>query len=113
MSNLKDQALEYFTAFSNKELDALAGMFDDHVTLRDWEMSASGKTAVLAANKNIFDSVETITVTPLKLYQDDNTVSAEISIDVYDNDGVTTVLKVVDVIEFVGDKIRSVRAYKG
>ena len=68
MSNLKDQALEYFTAFSNKELDALAGMFDDHVTLRDWEMSASGKTAVLAANKNIFDSVETITVTPLKLY---------------------------------------------
>jgi len=113
MSNLKDRALEYFTAFSNKELDRLADMFDDHVTLRDWEMSAAGKTAVLAANKNIFDSVESITVTPLKLYQDDNTVSAEISIDVYDNDGVTTVLKVVDVIEFVGDKIRSVRAYKG
>jgi len=113
MSNLKDRALEYFTAFSDKDLSTLTGMFDDHVTLRDWEMSASGKTAVLAANKNIFDSVETITVTPLKLYQDDNTVSAEISIDVYDNDGVTTVLKVVDVIEFVGDKIRSVRAYKG
>jgi hypothetical protein len=111
--SLKDRALEYFTAFSNKELDTLASMFDDHIILRDWEMSASGKTSVVAANKNIFDSVETIIVTPLKLYQDNNTVTAEISIDVYDNDGETTVLKVVDVIEFVGDKIRSVRAYKG
>jgi ketosteroid isomerase-like protein len=113
MSTLKDRALEYFTAFSNKDLDTLASMFDDHITLRDWEMSAAGKTLVLGANKHIFDSVEIITVTPLKLYQDDNTVTAEISIDVYDNDGETTVLKVVDVIEFVGDKIRSVRAYKG
>ena len=111
--SLKDRALDYFTAFSNKELDVLAGMFDGHVTLRDWEISVSGKTSVVAANKNIFDSVETITVTPLKLYQDNNTVVAEISLDIYDNDGETTVLKVVDVIEFVGDKIRSVRAYKG
>ncbi len=110
---LKDLALNYFEAFSNKDLDKLATMFDDHVTLRDWEMSASGKTAVLAANKNIFDSVESITVTPFKLYQDANTVSAEISIDVYDNDGVTTTLIVVDIIEFASNKIRSVRAYKG
>jgi hypothetical protein len=56
----KSIALDYFTAFSNKELDVLAGMFDDHVTLRDWEISVSGKTSVVAANKNIFDSVETI-----------------------------------------------------
>jgi hypothetical protein len=111
--DLKDRAVEYFTAFSNKNLKALADMFDDHVTLRDWEMSAAGKTLVLGANKHIFDSVESITVTPLKLYQDENAVIAEISIDVYDNDGQTTVLKVVDIIEFVGDRIRSIRAYKG
>ena len=110
---LKDLSLSYFEAFSNKNLDALTTMFDDHVSLRDWEISASGKTAVLSANKNIFDSVESITVTPIRLYQDDNVVAAEISIDVYDNDGITTVLKVVDVIEFAGDKIRSIRAYKG
>lgn len=113
MSNLKDRALEYFDAFSNKDLDKLATMFDDHITLRDWEVSASGKTAVLGANKHIFDSVETITVTPIKLYQDADTVAAEISIEVYDNDGETTNLIVVDVIEFVGNKIKNVRAYKG
>jgi len=111
--DLKQLCLEYFTAFSNKDLDKLAGMFDDHVSLRDWEMSASGKSSVLSANKHIFDSVESITVTPLVLHQDANTVVAEISIEVYDTDGATTILLVVDIIEFVGNKIRSVRAYKG
>ena len=113
MNDLKDLALKYFETFSRKDLAGLAVMFDDHVSLRDWEVSVSGKTSVLGTNKNIFDNVETITVTPLRLHQDTNTVAAEILIDVYDNNGVAVTLLVVDVIEFVGDKIKSIRAYRG
>ena len=106
---LKETATQYFETFSRKDLDGLAVMFTDDVVLRDWERSAEGKIDMLAANKAIFDAVDTITVTPLALYEDGNTVTAEIEVLVNDN----TKLLVVDVITFEGDKISSLRAYKG
>ena len=109
MSNLKQLATQYFEMFSNKDLTGLAEAFTDEVTLRDWERSASGKVAMLATNKDIFDAVDTITVTPLSLYEENSTVVAEIEILV--NNEIK--LLVVDVITFEGDKISSVRAYKG
>jgi ketosteroid isomerase-like protein len=109
MSDLKQLATEYFAVFSNKDLDGLADMFTDTAALRDWIESAEGKTDVLAAYKNIFDRVYTITVTPLSLYQEGNTVAAEIEVLIDSSQK----LLVVDVITFEGDKIASVRAYKG
>lgn len=109
MSDLKQLATEYFATFSRKDLDGLADMFADSAALRDWTGSAEGKTAVSAANKNIFDSVDTIAVTPLSLYQDGNTVAAEIEVLI---NGVGKLL-VVDVITFDNGKITAVRAYKG
>ena len=109
MNDLKQLATEYFAIFSNKDLDSLADMFTDTAVLRDWTGSAEGKDAVLTANKNIFDSVDTITITPLSLYEDGNTVAAEI--EVLLNGGEK--LLVVDVITFEGNKISSLRAYKG
>ena len=109
MSTLKDQAIQYFETFSRKDLDGLSELFTDGAVTRDWENSAEGKVAVLTANKNIFDSVDTITVTPLSLYEDGNTVAAEIEVLL---NGVEKLL-VVDVITFDGDKISSLRAYKG
>ena len=106
---LKETAIQYFETFSRKDLDGLALMFTDDVALRDWERSAEGKVDMLSANKAIFDAVDTITVTPLALYEDDNTVTAEI--EVLGNGD--TKLLVVDVITFIGDKISSLRAYKG
>jgi len=106
---LKEIATQYFETFSRKDLNGLASMFTDTVTLRDWERSASGKVDMLAANKSIFDAVDTITVTPMALYEDSNTVTAEIEVLVNDD----TRLLVVDVITFEGDKISSLRAYKG
>ncbi len=106
---LKETATQYFETFSLKNLDGLAVMFTDDVVLRDWERSADGKVDMLAANKAIFDAVDTITVTPLALYEDGNTVTAEIEVLVNGD----TKLLVVDVITFDGDKIRSLRAYKG
>jgi len=106
---LKETATQYFETFSRKDLDGLALMFTDDVVLRDWERSAEGKIDMLAANKAIFDAVDTITVTPLALYEDGNTVTAEIEVLVNGD----TKLLVVDVITFIGDKISSLRAYKG
>ena len=106
---LKETATQYFETFSRKDLDSLAVMFTDDVVLRDWERSAEGKVDMLAANKAIFDAVDTITVTPLALYEDGNTITAEIEVLVNGD----TKLLVVDVITFIGDKISSLRAYKG
>ncbi len=106
---LKETATQYFETFSRKDLDGLALMFTDDVVLRDWERSADGKVDMLAANKAIFDAVDTITVTPLALYEDGNTVTAEIEVLVNGD----TKLLVVDVITFDSDKISSLRAYKG
>ena len=109
MSDLKQLATDYFATFSRKDLNGLADMFAESAALRDWTGSAQGKTDVLAANKNIFDNVDTITVTPLSLYEDGNTVAAEIEVLINDVEK----LLVVDVITFEGDKITGVRAYKG
>ena len=106
---LKETATQYFETFSRKDLDSLAVMFTDDVVLRDWERSAEGKIDMLAANKAIFDAVDTITVTPLALYEDGNTITAEIEVLVNGD----TKLLVVDVITFIGDKISGLRAYKG
>ena len=106
---LKETATQYFETFSRKDLDGLAVMFTDGVVLRDWERSAEGKVDMLSANKAIFDAVDTIAVTPLALYEDGNTVTAEIEVLVNGD----TKLLVVDVITFIGDKISSLRAYKG
>jgi ketosteroid isomerase-like protein len=108
--DLKSICLDYFETFSRKDLDGLALMFTGDVTLRDWEISATGIDDVLAANKKIFDSVEYIHALPLHLYQDGNTVAAELSIVVSG----AVHLSVVDIITFndVG-KISSIRAYKG
>ena len=108
--DLKSICLEYFETFSCRDLDGLAVMFTGDVVLRDWEISATGIDEVLAANKKIFDSVEYIHVMPLHLYQDNNTVTAELSIVVSD----AVHLSVVDVIKFNNaGKISSIRAYKG
>ena len=109
MSTLKDQAIQYFEMFSNKDLTGLSEIFTDDVNLRDWERSASGKVGMLAANKDIFDAVNTIAVTPISLYEENSTVVAEIEVLV--NNEIK--LLVVDVIKFENDKISSVVAYKG
>jgi hypothetical protein len=51
--------------------------FDNNITLRDWENAADGIDSVTAIYKIIFDSVETIHVTPTALYQDGDTVASE------------------------------------
>ena len=85
-------------------------MFAEGVSLRDWNIVAHGKDSVLKENKNIFDSVETIQVFQLALYEVEKTVVAELEITINNEEK----LLVVDVITFDdAKKITSIRAYRG
>ena len=107
--NIKDTALSYFKTFSEKNIDGLRDMFDDNVTLRDWEIDKKGIESVLKANLNIFQNVKTINVIPQNIISENNFVFAELKIVVNDDE-----LKVVDLIEFnKKGKIISIKAFKG
>ena len=108
--NIKDTALSYFKTFSEKNIDGLREMFDDDVTLRDWDIDKKGIENVLKANLNIFQNVKTINAIPQNIISENNFVFAELKIVVNDSDE----LKVVDLIEFnKKGKIISIKAFKG
>ena len=108
--NIKDTALSYFKTFSEKNIDGLREMFDDNVTLRDWDIDKKGIESVLKANLNIFQNVKTIIAIPQNIISENNFVFAELKIVVNDSDE----LKVVDLIEFnKKGKIISIKAFKG
>ena len=107
---------DYFTAFSNKDLDRLSELFHDSVTLRDWNLPLTrGKDAVLRANQNIFDSVENIHIQQLALYEcsyNAGSYAVNILIDIVDKDNEKTMIKVIDLIDIVDGKITRIEAYK-
>ena len=107
--SLKLLCKEYFETFSLKDLDRLAEMFADDVELQDWEIKAEGKSAVLSANKKIFDSVHIIKVDPVFMYEEDDTVACQLRIHI----NATEIIEVCDIITFRNDKIVFVKAYKG
>lgn len=108
--HLKERALLYFAQFTAKNIGALNQMFSDDVWLQDWENFAEGKDEVLEVYQKIFAGVEQIAVTPCLLYEDRNTIIAELLISI---DGKERI-KVVDILQFdeVG-RIKTVKAYKG
>ena len=108
--NIKDSAQSYFTIFSEKNINGLREMFDDNVTLRDWDIDKQGIENVLKANLNIFQNVKTIKAIPQNIVSENNFVFAELKIIVNGDEE----LKVVDIIEFnTKGKIISIKAFKG
>ena len=108
--NIKDSAQSYFKIFSEKNINGLREMFDDNVTLRDWEIDKQGIENVLKANLNIFQNVKTIKAIPQNIVSENNFVFAELKIIVNGDEE----LKVVDIIEFNKQgKIISIKAFKG
>ena len=108
--NIKDTALSYFKTFSEKDINGLREMFDDNVTLRDWNIDKQGLESVLKANLNIFQNVKTINAIPQNIISENNYVFAELKIIINGDEE----LKVVDMIEFnKKGKIISIKAFKG
>ena len=93
-------------------------MFHPEVYLRDWDNQWDGKDAVVAANKAIFDSVDTILVVPgkrsVQVDEDSGVASVYNEIEVH-VDGGKEVLIVLDVIDIdLGTGlIKAVRAFRG
>lgn len=106
----KDDLIKYFKVFSDKNIDTLSEMFSDDVELKDWNISTSGKKNVVNGNKDIFDNVDTILVTPIQFYSNSETSYAvQISILVNSEEK----LDVIDVIEFDNSGlIKSINAFK-
>ena len=92
---MRELVTKYFEDFSNKDLQKLSDIFSEEITLQDWDILAEGKQNVLEANKNIFNSVDTISVNLNELYIDDNVATCIIEIVI--NNEVT--LKVRDIIK--------------
>ena len=110
--NLYDQTIRYFDAFSNGDLEVLGELYARNIYLRDWEGTYVGATAVLNANRALFDNVDALVIRPIALHYDvdSHTVAAEIEIMISEAEP----LLVVDVIEYNSQgQILSIRAYKG
>jgi hypothetical protein len=106
---MRELVIKYFEDFSNKDLEKLSDIFSEEITLQDWDILAEGKQNVLEANKNIFNSVDTISVNLNELYIDDNVATCIIEIVINNEE----TLKVIDVIKIDTDgKIKEISAYK-
>ena len=109
MSN-KESCLAYLKRYAEKDLEGISEMFDDEIVLRDWNIVVHGKSNALMETRKNFDSVRSILIDPLFLYENQNSIAAELKITLNGNDE----LHVVDVITFnASGKIQSIRAYKG
>ena len=107
---LKKLAVEYFNSFSKKSITEIEKTLSENVTLNDWNISCSGKSEVIGATQNIFDSVDTIDVKPINIYCCKDVVIAELKIVI--NNSISEL--VVDIITFdINNKIVSIRAFKG
>ena len=110
MIMLKKLATEYFNSFSKKSITEIEKALSENVTLNDWNISCFGKSEVIGATQNIFDSVDTIDVKPINIYCCKDVVIAELKIVI--NNSISEL--VVDIITFdINNKIVSIRAYKG
>lgn len=105
---LKNLAKNYFKLFSNKNIELIAEMFSEEISLNDPNLSIIGKKEVVNATQNIFNNAEKLHVEIKNLYQDNRVVIAELEIYLNKN-----MIKIVDIIKFdKSDKIISIRAYK-
>ena len=107
---LSELATEYFNAFSSSDILRLEKCLSDDVSLRDWNLDASGIESVLNAYADIFKSLSEVVVDVVNLYEIQPTVVAELIITAKEIGSI----KVVDILSFDRNgKIRSIRAYKG
>jgi len=97
----------YFTAFKNKDIEAVTSTLSDDVVLLDWVSSAVGKTNVLRIFTNIFETFKSIDVDIIDVITEGNRFSIELLI-VLDE----TIINVIDVIHIRDNKITKINAFK-
>lgn len=110
MADIEALTRKFISAYEQKDLDAIAGMFSAEVILRDWNTEVAGYEAAIQEYTNNFQAADTLEIKIHNLLVHGLTAAAVLEIVV---DGVET-LRVVDLLSFSEDgKIRSIVAYKG
>lgn len=106
----RDRFLAYLHAYESRDIDRVADMFADDVSLRDWKIAVQGKAAAIAETKLNFESARSIRIQPLRLFEGEASVAGELRILVDDD----IELFVVDVLDFDPQgRVRAVRAFLG
>jgi hypothetical protein len=85
----------YFGYFNRHAAEDLSNLFDQNVSLEDWNIKSRGLANVVAANKQIFSDHPEIMVDIVRISIIDNIAFAEIKVDIGDGKK----LDVLDVIE--------------
>lgn len=114
---MTDLIKTYFDAFNNKDLTTLSELYADNIVLNEWNENVfEGKDAVLEENKKLFDKFGNVNISIISAGTDEDFITAtsyislnEISVILDDEVDIT----VVDIIEVIDNKIRSITAYRG
>ena len=110
MADIEALTRKFISAYEQKDMEAVAGMFSPDVILRDWNTEVAGYEAAIQEYTNNFQAADTLEIKIHNLLVHGLTAAAVLEIVV---DGVET-LRVVDLLSFSADgKIRSIVAYKG
>ncbi len=111
---LKDEnkkiVLLYLKQYESKDLKGIENIFSNDIVLRDWKIRVVGKEKALVETKKNFESVDSIKIEVLELYENCNTIAAELKIIINNSEE----LYVVDVITINSEgKINSIKAFIG
>jgi ketosteroid isomerase-like protein len=106
----RDRFLEYLRAYESRDIDRVAALLADDVSLRDWKIAVRGKAAAVAETQANFEAARSIEIQPQRLHVGEASVAGELRILV---DGHIE-LFVVDVLDFDPQgKITAIRAFLG
>ena len=110
-----NKAKQYLGAFAAKDIETLTEMYADGVEMADWTCHLFGRTNVLRANGNFFETTSLININIQNTAYRDKYIYVEFVMVVFPADTSQTpyVLNIIDVIQFDSyGKIKSVKAYK-
>lgn len=106
----QDLFLEYIRAYESRDIDRVAALLADDVSLRDWKIAIRGKAAAIAETRANFEAARSIDIQPLRLHVGESSVAGELRILV---DGEIE-LFVVDILDFNAQgQISAIRAFLG
>lgn len=99
---------KYFESWNSHNIEKLSSLFDEKITLKDWELSAHGINQVIDANQKIFKSAPKIRAEIIDLSFNEKHIYANLVIHIDDH----RKLNVIDVIKIHNGKIISISAYR-
>lgn len=106
----KEIVLLYLKRYENKDLKGIEDIFSNDIALRDWKIRVVGKENALIETRKNFESVKSIRIDVLSIYENKNTVAAELKIIINGSEE----LYVIDVITINAErKINSIKAFIG